>query len=89
MLLISSKVSVRLSLDLSFLWVGSHVPFLFSAVTPGDLLREWGGQGRRKNKTEAGKVRNKDKLKAEGHLTDKGTEQPLLQPRPQKAEIPE
>lgn len=34
-------------------------------------------------------MRKKGKLKPKGHLTDKDTAQPLLQPWPQKAEIPE
>lgn len=50
-LLTSSKVSVRLSLDLFFLWVSSCHPFLSSAVTPGDLLKELGGVGK-EGKTE-------------------------------------
>lgn len=54
-LLTSSKVSVRLSLDLSFLWVGSCLPLPSSAATPGDLLKGWGGQGGKKTKQKQGK----------------------------------
>lgn len=64
-LLTCSKVSVRLSLDLFFLWVSSCLPFLSSAATPGDLLKEWDGVGwaKREKQTEAEQVREKGKLK--------------------------
>lgn len=56
-LLTSSKVSVRLSLDLPFLWVGSRLPFLSSAATPGDLLKGWGGK---KEKQKTTKIRSRE-----------------------------
>lgn len=65
-LLTSSKVSVRLLLDLSFLWVGSCLPFPSSAATPGDLLRGGVGKEGKKNKTKAAKVRRKRQIKTKG-----------------------